>query len=101
MLDPNYALFTGSAADSKTYQPNRASAVNPNHLGSLMFCGRVIGKALYEGPVVDTYFTLAFYKHLLEHLHRGGYIAGVNTFGYNPNFGNSRFEPAWRPPQRM
>ncbi|KAI7951125.1 hypothetical protein MJO29_009799 [Puccinia striiformis f. sp. tritici] len=79
MLDPNYALFTGSAADSKTYQPNRASAVNPNHLGSLMFCGRVIGKALYEGPVVDTYFTLAFYKHLLEHLHRGGYIAGKKS----------------------
>ncbi|KAI9600681.1 hypothetical protein H4Q26_000471 [Puccinia striiformis f. sp. tritici PST-130] len=65
MLDPNYALFTGSAADSKTYQPNRASAVNPDHLGFFTFCGRVIGKALYDGRVVDAYFTLAFYKHLL------------------------------------
>ncbi|KAH9820843.1 hypothetical protein DFH28DRAFT_1121207 [Melampsora americana] len=65
MLDPNYALFTGSAADSKTYQPNRASAINPDHLGFFTFCGRVIGKALYDGRVVDAYFTLAFYKHLL------------------------------------
>ncbi|KAA1092667.1 hypothetical protein PGT21_010863 [Puccinia graminis f. sp. tritici] len=65
MLDPNYALFTGSAADSKTYQPNRASAVNPDHLGFFTFCRRVIGKALYDGRVVDAYFTLAFYKHLL------------------------------------
>ncbi|CAH7686641.1 expressed protein, partial [Phakopsora pachyrhizi] len=65
MLDPNYALFTGSAADSKTYQPNRASSVNPDHLGFFTFCGRVIGKALYDGRVVDAYFTLAFYKHLL------------------------------------
>ncbi|KAI8460869.1 hypothetical protein BY996DRAFT_6429551 [Phakopsora pachyrhizi] len=53
------------AADSKTYQPNRASSVNPDHLGFFTFCGRVIGKALYDGRVVDAYFTLAFYKHLL------------------------------------
>lgn len=44
MLDPNYALFIGSAADSKTYQPNRASAINPDHLTFFTFCGRVIGK---------------------------------------------------------
>ena len=48
MLDPNYALFTGSAADSKTYQPNRASAVNPDHLGFFTFCGRVIGKGMFS-----------------------------------------------------
>jgi E3 ubiquitin-protein ligase HUWE1 len=32
MFDPNYALFITSAADKLTYQPNRASAVNPDHL---------------------------------------------------------------------
>ncbi|KNZ50258.1 hypothetical protein VP01_4520g1, partial [Puccinia sorghi] len=66
MLDPNYALFTGSATDSKTYQPNRASAVTHDHLGFFTFCGRVIGKALYNGRVVDAYFTLAFYKQFWE-----------------------------------
>ncbi|KNZ46051.1 hypothetical protein VP01_7603g1, partial [Puccinia sorghi] len=47
MLDPNYALFTDSATDSKTYQPNRASAVNHDHLGFFTFCGRVIGKGMF------------------------------------------------------
>lgn len=65
MFDPNYALFITSAADKLTYQPNRASSVNPDHLSYLKFVGRVIGKAIYDGRLLDAYFTRSFYKHIL------------------------------------
>ncbi|KAI8450237.1 hypothetical protein BY996DRAFT_6417579 [Phakopsora pachyrhizi] len=44
MLDPNYALFTGSDTHSKTYQPNTASSLNPDNHGFFTFCGQVIEK---------------------------------------------------------
>ena len=65
MFDPNYALFITSAADKLTYQPNRDSAVNPDHLSFFKFVGRVIGKAVYDGRILDAYFTRSFYKHIL------------------------------------
>ncbi|KAI9470603.1 MAG: hypothetical protein EXX96DRAFT_362871 [Benjaminiella poitrasii] len=65
MFDPNYALFIKSAADKLTYQPNRDSAVNPDHLSFFKFVGRVIGKAIYDGRLLDAYFTRSFYKHIL------------------------------------
>ncbi|CAO3607400.1 unnamed protein product [Cunninghamella blakesleeana] len=66
MFDPNYALFIASAADKLTYQPNRASWVNPDHLSFFKFVGRVIGKAIYDGRLLDAYFTRSFYKHILN-----------------------------------
>ncbi|KAH8549675.1 hypothetical protein BGW37DRAFT_459292 [Umbelopsis sp. PMI_123] len=65
MFDPNYALFKTSAADKLTYQPNRASWANPDHLSFFTFVGRVIGKAIYDGRLLDAYFTRSFYKHIL------------------------------------
>ncbi|KAI8081696.1 uncharacterized protein BX664DRAFT_376387, partial [Halteromyces radiatus] len=66
MFDPNYALFIASAADKLTYQPNRASWVNSDHLSFFKFVGRVIGKAIYDGRLLDAYFTRSFYKHILN-----------------------------------
>ncbi|ORX50832.1 hypothetical protein DM01DRAFT_1090162 [Hesseltinella vesiculosa] len=66
MFDPNYALFIASAADKLTYQPNRASYVNNDHLSYFKFVGRVIGKAIYDGRLLDAYFTRSFYKHILN-----------------------------------
>ncbi|KAF9918729.1 hypothetical protein BX616_006259 [Lobosporangium transversale] len=65
MFNPDYALFKTSAADKLTYQPNRASYVNPDHLLFFKFIGRVIGKAIYDGRLLDAYFTRSFYKHIL------------------------------------
>ncbi|KAF9956587.1 hypothetical protein BGZ65_002580 [Modicella reniformis] len=65
MFNPDYALFKTSAADKLTYQPNRASWVNPDHLLFFKFIGRVIGKAIYDGRLLDAYFTRSFYKHIL------------------------------------
>ena len=67
MFNPNYALFRNSAQSSVTFQPNRFSYVNPDHLAYFTFVGRVIGKALYDGQLLDAHFTRSFYKHILGH----------------------------------
>ena len=66
MFNPDYALFKTSALDRITYQPNRSSYVNPEHLSYFKFIGRIIGKAIYDGKLLDCYFTRSFYKHLLN-----------------------------------
>ena len=63
MFNPGYALFQCSA-ESKTFQPNRASSVNPDHLGYFRFIGQVIGKAVMDGHCL-THISRAFYKHIL------------------------------------
>lgn len=66
MFDPNYALFQPCVADKLTYQPNRASWVNPEHLSFFKFVGRVIGKAIFDGRLLDAYFARSFYRQLLD-----------------------------------
>lgn len=65
MFNPDYALFKTSAVDRVTYQPNRSSWVNSDHLSYFKFVGRVIGKAIYDNRLLDCYFTRSFYKHIL------------------------------------
>ncbi|KAK8853332.1 hypothetical protein IAR55_004036 [Kwoniella newhampshirensis] len=65
IFDPNFALFEPCAADKQTYQPNKASSVNDEHLSYFKFVGRVIGKAVYDGRLLDAYFNRAFYKQIL------------------------------------
>lgn len=65
IFDPNYALFCRSAAKAATYQPNKSSSVNQEHLDNFRFVGRIFGKAIYDGQLLDAYFTRAFYKHIL------------------------------------
>ncbi|THH06601.1 hypothetical protein EW145_g3974 [Phellinidium pouzarii] len=65
MFDPNYALFEPCAADKQTYQPNRASEINPDHLLYFKFVGRVIGKAIYDGRLMDAHFARSLYRQLL------------------------------------
>ena len=65
MFNPNYALFVPVAADRTTFHPNRLSGVNEEHLMFFKFIGRIIGKALYEGRVLDCHFSRAVYKCIL------------------------------------
>lgn len=65
MFNPNYALFTPVAADRTTFHPNRLSGINSEHLMFFKFIGRIIGKALYEGRVLDCHFSRAVYKNIL------------------------------------
>lgn len=64
IFNPNYALFM-AAADGATFQPNPLSFINSNHLDYFKFVGRVIGKAICDGQLMDAHFTRSFYKHLL------------------------------------
>ncbi|CAN8063598.1 unnamed protein product [Agarophyton chilense] len=65
IFDPNYVLFTRSAAKAATYQPDKRSYINREHLETFRFVGRVIAKAIYDGQLIDAYFTRSFYKHIL------------------------------------
>jgi E3 ubiquitin-protein ligase HUWE1 len=66
MFDPGYALFIPVSSDRTTFHPNHMSNVNPEHLLFFKFIGRVIGKALYEGRVLDCHFSRAVYKRILS-----------------------------------
>jgi E3 ubiquitin-protein ligase HUWE1 len=65
MFDPNYALFRPVSSDRTTFHPAGLSGVNDEHLLFFKFIGRIIGKALYEGRVLDCYFSRAVYKRIL------------------------------------
>jgi E3 ubiquitin-protein ligase HUWE1 len=65
MFDPNYALFVPVSSDRTTFHPNTLSGINEEHLQFFKFIGRIIGKALYEGRVLDCYFSRAVYKRIL------------------------------------
>ena len=65
MFTPDYALFQPCAADKLTYQPNKNSGINPEHLAFFKFVGRVIGKAIYDGRLLDAYFARSLYRQLL------------------------------------
>ncbi|KAJ3553249.1 hypothetical protein NM688_g3714 [Phlebia brevispora] len=65
MFDPNYCLFQPCAADRLTYQPNKASAINPEHLSFFKFVGRIIGKAIFDGRLLDAYFARSLYRQIL------------------------------------
>lgn len=66
MFNPDYALFDPVASDRTTFHPNRLSSINPEHLMFFKFIGRIIGKALYEGRVLDCHFSRAVYKRILS-----------------------------------
>ena len=65
MFDPNYALFIPVSSDRTTFHPNKLSSINDEHLMFFKFIGRIIGKALYEGRLLDCYFSRAVYKRIL------------------------------------
>lgn len=65
MFDPNYVLFIPVSSDRTTFHPNKLSSINDEHLMFFKFIGRIIGKALYEGRVLDCYFSRAVYKRIL------------------------------------
>lgn len=65
MFDADYALFVPVSSDRTTFHPNLLSGINQEHLSFFKFIGRVIGKALFEGRVLDCHFSRAVYKRIL------------------------------------
>lgn len=65
IMNQNYGLFECSK-NSKSYQPNRFSDINPNHIEYFKFAGKFIARALIEGQCIDCHFTSSFYKQILK-----------------------------------
>ncbi|CAA6672443.1 unnamed protein product [Spirodela intermedia] len=64
IFDKGALLFT-TVGNSATFQPNPNSVYQTEHLSYFKFIGRVVAKALFDGQLLDVYFTRSFYKHIL------------------------------------
>ncbi|OQV16517.1 Ubiquitin-protein ligase E3B [Hypsibius exemplaris] len=64
VFDPNLHLFK-TTVDNRIY-PSPTSNVQDNHLELISFVGRVLGKAVYEGIVVDVPLANFFLSHILR-----------------------------------
>jgi len=64
MFNQHYSLFKNSDNGS-TYMPNPKSAVQPDHIRYFRFIGRVIGKALFDGCLLECYFVRSMYKMMI------------------------------------
>lgn len=66
MFNADYALFQPSGDNGTTFQPNPKSDIHgSSHLAYFKFVGRIIGKAVADGYLLDAHFTRSFYKHML------------------------------------
>lgn len=67
VLNPMYCLFKYVGQNNYQMEINPASKVaNPDHLKFFQFFGRFIAMALYHGKLIDTGFSLPFYKKILN-----------------------------------
>ncbi|CAJ1971660.1 unnamed protein product [Sphenostylis stenocarpa] len=64
IFDRGALLFT-TVGNESTFQPNPNSVYQTEHLSYFKFVGRVVGKALFDGQLLDVHFTRSFYKHIL------------------------------------
>ncbi|KAJ3092867.1 Ubiquitin-protein ligase E3B [Quaeritorhiza haematococci] len=58
-------LFRSTPAGDGTVLPSPTSNIHANHLALFEFVGKILGKALYEGIVIDIPFALFVYTKLL------------------------------------
>lgn len=67
VLNPNYGLFKYMAQSNYQMEINPASKlILDDHLRYFQFFGRFIAMALYHGKLIDTGFSLPFYKKMLR-----------------------------------
>ncbi|XP_022932377.1 E3 ubiquitin-protein ligase UPL1 isoform X1 [Cucurbita moschata] len=64
IFDKGALLFT-TVGNNVTFQPNPNSVYQTEHLSYFKFVGRVVAKALFDGQLLDVYFTRSFYMHIL------------------------------------
>ncbi|CDZ98238.1 E3 ubiquitin-protein ligase/Putative upstream regulatory element binding protein [Phaffia rhodozyma] len=65
IFNPDFALFEPSSSGALTYQFNRLSSVNPDHLAFFRFVGVVLAKAVQDGRLLDAHFVRSVYRQLL------------------------------------
>mmetsp|Transcript_28210 Transcript_28210/g.66788 ORF Transcript_28210/g.66788 Transcript_28210/m.66788 type:complete len:495 (-) Transcript_28210:74-1558(-) len=64
VVNPEYALFR-PIGKNHTFQINAASRLQPHHLAYFRFIGRVWGKALFDGFLIESHLASTIYKFLL------------------------------------
>ena len=85
MFSPNYMLFT-LAKNGTTYTINSDSGKynNEMHLKYFEFIGKIMAKAIFDGMMIDCYFTRTIYKLIL-----GTPISYHDMEDYDPVYFNS------------
>ncbi|XP_076938832.1 E3 ubiquitin-protein ligase UPL7-like isoform X2 [Bidens hawaiensis] len=64
-FSPDYGLFTQTSTSDRLLIPNSAARLVDNSIQMIEFLGRVVGKALYEGILLDYSFSHVFVQKLL------------------------------------
>ena len=65
MFNPDYSLFT-LTSNGVSYYANSASYINPDHLAFFKFVGRMVGKAIFDGQLLECYFARSLYKMMIS-----------------------------------
>ncbi|XP_057535793.1 E3 ubiquitin-protein ligase UPL7 [Amaranthus tricolor] len=64
-FDPQYGLFAQTSTSERLLIPNTAARFQDNGIQMIEFVGRIVGKALYEGILLDYSFSHVFVQKLL------------------------------------
>uniref|UniRef100_H2LTE0 Ubiquitin-protein ligase E3B n=1 Tax=Oryzias latipes TaxID=8090 RepID=H2LTE0_ORYLA len=72
VFNPALNLFKTTSGDERLY-PSPTSYIHENHLLLFEFVGKMLGKAIYEGIVVDVPFASFFLSQVLGHHHSSFY----------------------------
>jgi hypothetical protein len=66
LFNLDFGLFTYSGTDRYSYQINQHSDIaNEHHLHYFRFAGRLLGKALFDGQLVEAHLVRPMYKHII------------------------------------
>jgi ubiquitin-protein ligase E3 B len=76
VFDPSLNLFR-TTADERLY-PSPTSRLQDDHLQLFEFVGRMLGKAVYEGIVVDVPFASFFLSQLLGGAHHQAFYSSID-----------------------
>ena len=67
LFNADFGLFK-TCSDMSSFQINSSSGLfNDHHLLYFHFAGRLMGKAMFDGQLVDAHLSRPLYKHLLGH----------------------------------
>ncbi|KAK0148520.1 Ubiquitin-protein ligase E3B [Merluccius polli] len=72
VFNPALNLFKTTSGNERLY-PSPTSYIHENHLQLFEFVGKMLGKAMYEGIVVDVPFASFFLSQVLGHHHSNFY----------------------------
>eukprot|EP00291_Cryptomonas_curvata_P026744 CAMPEP_0172166840 /NCGR_PEP_ID=MMETSP1050-20130122/9226_1 /TAXON_ID=233186 /ORGANISM="Cryptomonas curvata, Strain CCAP979/52" /LENGTH=491 /DNA_ID=CAMNT_0012837537 /DNA_START=466 /DNA_END=1938 /DNA_ORIENTATION=- len=65
IVNPEYAMFSPVGNGNTSYQVHAASKHQAHHLDYFRFIGRVLGKAIFDGFLMEAHLASTIYKYLL------------------------------------